>query len=241
MSWARDEVLFRAQFGLIGYKAIRNRVFREHPDRAPEAIQKKTVDLVRSLVDEGLAILGDRTERGFVAWPDSAHRIETSYSADNAADLPWLRLTEAGTKAAQSVPIDDGPSPEQSVKQWDWPLPDAARAVLVYGTIDWIELGQVHWRVSEVSPDAPAAVLQQRTLELVGDVVRGGLAELGAFDDAALGFMPWGLSLDEALDRIRSVYVDDYDDTSAWEWLCMLELTRRGEIFARSIEAEAPR
>jgi hypothetical protein len=39
MSWARDEVLFRAQF-----------------------------DLVRSLVEECLAVIGNRTQQGFVEW-----------------------------------------------------------------------------------------------------------------------------------------------------------------------------
>ena len=56
---------------------------------------------------------------------------------------------------------------------------DAAR-VLVYGTIDWVELGQIHWRVKEVSPGEPADVLQQRTLELIAELVRGGLTRVGA-------------------------------------------------------------
>jgi hypothetical protein len=51
--------------------------------------------------------------------------------------------------------------------------------VLVYGTIDWVELGRIHWRVKEVSP--------------------------------------------------------------AWEWFCLLELTRRGTVLARAIEGQAQR
>lgn len=84
-------------------------------------------------------------------------------------------------------------------------------------------------------------MLQQRTLELIADLVRGGLARLGAFNAEALGFVPWDCSMDHALNRIRSAYVDDHDDPSAWEWFCMLELTRRGELLARSIEARARR
>jgi hypothetical protein len=242
MSWARDEVLFRAQFGLFGMKAVQNRVFREQPDRSTESTQQATLDLVRSLVGEGLAILGDRTERGFVPWPDPAERLDDlqGHIAD-AADPPWLRLTDAGRQAAQAVPVDDGggETPDSAVKQWDWPLPHAARELLIYGTVDWIELGQIHWRVSEVSPGEPVTVLQQRTLELIADFVRGGLAQIGAFSAEALGFVPWECSLDDALNRVRSVYVDDHGDSSAWEWFCMLELTRRGELLARSIEAGA--
>jgi hypothetical protein len=84
-------------------------------------------------------------------------------------------------------------------------------------------------------------VLQQRTLELIADLVRGGLVQLGSFNSDARGFVPWDCSLDDALDRIRSVYVDGYDDPATWEWFCILELTRRGELFARSVEAEAQR
>ncbi len=111
------------------------------------------------------------------------------------------------------------------------------REVLLYGTIDWIELGQIHWRVKEVSPGEPVAVLQQRTLELIADLVRGGLAEVGAFGSGAFGFVPLEGTLDEKLSRIRSVYVDEYD-ADAWDWHCMLELTRKGELFARALEAQ---
>ena len=50
------------------------------------------------------------------------------------------------------------------------------------------------------------------------------------------GFVPWLGSPDETLSRIRSVYVDGYDNTDVWEWYCLLELTRKGELFARAME-----
>ena len=95
--------------------------------------------------------------------------------------------------------------------------------------------------MSEVSRGEPVPLLLQRTLELIADLVRGGLARLGAISSNRLGFVPWDCSLDDALNRIRSVYIVDYDDSSAWEWLCLLELTRRGELLARTIEAQAQR
>lgn len=252
VSWARDEVLFRAQFRLIGLWSVHNRVLREQLDRSPVAVQQETFELVRSLVDEGLFVIGDRTEQGFVAWTvpvgDRLERIREQFAAELIGekpgnfDQPWLRLTDAGRQAAETIPVDPvGEPPERIVPQWDWPLPDAAREVLVYGTIDWVELGQIHWRVSEVSPGEPVPVLQQRTLELIADLVRGGLARLGAISSDTRGFVEWACSLDDALNRIRSVYVVDYDDSSAWEWFCLLELTRRGELVARSIEAGSQR
>ncbi len=248
MSWARDEVLFRAQFRLIGWWAVHNRVFREQPDRSPEAVQQETIDLVRSLVDDGLAVIGDRTEQGFVAWTlpigDGLERIRADYARHvahqevSAFDPPWLKLTDAGRRAARAIPVGDGgAASDEAVPQWDWPLPAAAREVLLYGTIDWIELGQIHQRVTEVSPGESPAVLQQRTLELIGDLIRGGLVEVGSFGSGTRGFVAWQGSPDDELSRIRSVYVDGYDDIDLWEWYCALELTRKGELLARAIEA----
>lgn len=251
MTWARDEVLFRAQFGLVSLGSVHNLVFREQSDLSPEALQQAVFDLTRSLVNDGLVVIGDRTQRGFLPWRQPAgeglERIQADYAAYvadpnvTAFDPPWLQLTGTGRRLAQAIPVGDSGEPsDNSVPQWDWPLPDAARAVLLYGTTDWIELGQIHWRVVEVSPDLSPAVLQQRTLELIADLVRGGLAEIGAFGSGAFGFVPWDGSLEEKLSRIRSVYVDEYDN-DAWDWYCMLELTRRGELLARSIEAQAQR
>ena len=118
MSWARDEVPFRAQFHLIGLWAVHNLVFREQADRSPEAVQQGTFDLVRSLVDDGLAVIGDRTQQGFVAWTlpvgDGLERIradDAAHVADqevSAFDPPWLKLTDAGRRVAQAIPAGDG-------------------------------------------------------------------------------------------------------------------------------------
>jgi hypothetical protein len=239
MSWARDEVLFRAQSGLFGLRAVRNLLCREsrsaNEQGRPDVIQLALVDLVRSLVAEGLAVVGDRTQAGFVPWT-----IPVVDGLDGREG--WLRLTEAGRAAARDVPVGAvGDPPDGAVKQWDWPFAQAAARVLVYGTIDWIELGQIHWRVKEVCPDMPIDVVQQRTLELIAELVRGGLVEVGSIDTGAYGFVAWECSMEEALSRIRAVYVDRFDDESAWEWFCLLELTRRGTVLARTIEAQSQR
>ena len=111
MAWARDEVLFRAQFRLIGLWSVHNRVSREQPDRSPPAVQQETFELVRSLVDEGLVVIGDRTEQGSIAWTlpvgDGLERIHEQFLAELAGeepgnfDQPWLQLTDAGRQAAK--------------------------------------------------------------------------------------------------------------------------------------------
>ncbi|OBA98131.1 hypothetical protein A5662_16390 [Mycobacteriaceae bacterium 1482268.1] len=239
MSWARDEVLFRAQFGLLGLRAVQNllsREFRSADEAAdPEAIQRALVELVGSLIDDGLVVVGDRTQGGFVPW---------QFSVVDGLDgrEGWLQLTETGRAVAREIPVGAvGEGPNSTVKQWDWPFAQAAAKVLVYGTIDWVELGQIHWRVKEVSPDAPIDTVQQRTLDLISELVSGGLMVVGSIDTGAHGFVPWDCSVAEALSRIRSVYVDRYDDTAGWEWFCLLELTRQGTVLAGAIEAQTAR
>jgi hypothetical protein len=236
MSWARDEVLFRAQSGLLGLRAVQNLISREfrsaNAEASQEAVQLALVDVVRSLVDDGFAVVGDRTQAGFVPWT-----ISPVDGLDGREG--WLQLTEAGRAAARDVPVGaidevaDG-----AVRQWDWPFAQAAAQVLIYGTVDWVELGQIHWRVKEVSPDVPVEVLQQRTLELIAELVGGGLAVVGSIDTEAYGFVAWDCSVEEAVSRIRAVYVDGFDDERAWEWFCLLELTRRGTVLAEAIEAQ---
>ncbi|OBK73857.1 hypothetical protein [Mycobacterium sp. 1274761.0] len=237
MSWARDEVLFRAQSGLLGLRAVQNLVFRElrgATGRAQEeVVQQALVDLVRSLVDDRLAVVGDRTQAGFVPWT-----IPVVDGLDGREG--WLQLTEAGRAAARDVPVGDEEVPDTAATQWDWPFAQAAARVLVYGTIDWVELGQIHWRVKEVSPDVPIQVVQQRTLDLIAELIRGGLVVVGSIDAEACGFVAWDCPVEDALDRIRAVYVDRFDDESAWEWFCLLELTRRGTVLAKAIEAQTP-
>lgn len=236
MSWARDEVLFRAQSGLFGLRAVRNLVSREIRSSSEgahqEAIQLALVDLVRSLVDDGFAVVGDRTQAGFVPW---ATPVVDGLDGREG----WLKLTEAGRVAAREVPVDTDEVPDSAARQWDWPFAHAAAKVLVYGTIDWVELGQIHWRIKEVSPDVPIDVVQQRTLELIAELVRGGLVVVGSIDTEAYGFVAWECSVEEALSRIRAVYVGRFDDEAAWEWFCLLELTRRGTVLAKAIEAQA--
>lgn len=236
MSWARDEVLFRAQSGLLGLRAVQNLLAREsrgaQEAAGPEAAQQALVDLVAALVDDGLVTVGDRTQSGFVPWT-----IPVVDGLDGREG--WLQLTDAGRAAARDVPVGavDG-GPDTVGRQWDWPFAQAAAKVLLYGTIDWVELGQIHWRVKEVSPDAPVDTVQQRTLDLIAELVGGGLMVVGSIDSGAYGFVPWDCPVEEALARIRAAYVDRYDDAAGWEWFCLLELTRQGTVLANAIEAQ---
>jgi hypothetical protein len=214
-------------------KAVRNLAYREDPDASAEAIGEVTSELVRALLRDGLVVVGDRSESGFV------ERSDPDNDRLDGTQETWLRLTDAGRLAAREIPVTNKEkSPDTAVKQFDWPLLDAAREVLLYGTIDWVELGQIHWRVKEVSPDVSIEVVQRRTLQLIAEFVDEELAVIGQIEKYADGLVPWNCSLEEALGRIRAFYVDRYDEPAMWEWCCLLDLTRLGEVLAWEIEAQ---
>lgn len=79
---------------------------------------------MRSLVDEGFAVVGGRTQAGFMPWT-----IPVVDGLDGREG--WLQLTDAGRVAARDVPVGVvGDLPDGSVPQWDWPLAQAAARVL---------------------------------------------------------------------------------------------------------------
>src|SRR4051812_24551751 len=132
MSWARDEVLFRAQSGLLGLRAVQNLVYREsrsaNRQATPDAVALALVDLVRSLVDDGFAVVGDRTQAGFVPWT-----IPVVDRLDGREG--WLQLTEAGRAAARGVALGAGGDlPGNAGQQRGWAPPQAAGRGFVYGT-----------------------------------------------------------------------------------------------------------
>ena len=46
----------------------------------------------------------------------------------------------------------------------------------------------------------------------------------------------WGCSTDEAMQRVRDLYIDHYDDVDVWIWRVWLDLTETGEKLARQLE-----
>jgi hypothetical protein len=89
--------------------------------------------------------------------------------------------------------------------------------------------------------NATLADIQDMTLELIRSVVNEGLFELGELSGDNGVFIAWDSHLDEALERIRDVYVKNFDDANVWPWFCWLNLTPKGERVARDIEAKRTR
>jgi len=111
---AREEVLLRGLIDWVALERIHSRVARENEGAPLAVVQEKVLDLIRSLVSEGLFEVGDLAgEDGrFGAWrttlDESIDRIRDVY-VNNFADESawwfccWLDLTDEGQKIAEAI------------------------------------------------------------------------------------------------------------------------------------------
>lgn len=107
----------------------------------------------------------------------------------------------------------------------------------MHGLVDWVALDRIHWEVAQSSQGSPLSQIQEDTLDLVRGLVEDGLFELGEVTDTK-GFSPWTESLDEAMDKLRHTYVENFTAEEVWPWCCWLNLTPEGERRAQSIQQD---
>ncbi len=89
-----------------------------------------------------------------------------------------------------------------------------------------IDLNAVDWRVKHQHSSASALEVQN------------GPFRAGAPGGKAKRFVAWRHSLDHSLRKISRAYIKRYDDPEKWMYSAWLALTAKGELLARSIEAE---
>jgi hypothetical protein len=111
---ARDEVLLRGLVDWVALERVHSRVARECAGEPLGVTQEKVLDLIRSLVSEGLFQVGDLSSAygRFSAWDstldESIERIRDVYTS-KFDDEPawwfycWLDATEEGLKVAEAI------------------------------------------------------------------------------------------------------------------------------------------
>lgn len=111
---ARESVLLRGLVDWIALDRIHWDVAQENQGAPLLVVQDKTLELIRSLVDEGLAELGDLASEDskFAPWDssldESIERIRNVYVAHFHDEnvwpwYAWLNLTEEGERVAQEI------------------------------------------------------------------------------------------------------------------------------------------
>lgn len=110
---ARESVLLRGLVDWVALDRIHWDVSQENQWAPLSVVQIKTLELIRSLVNEGLAELGDlATKEEFTPWDspldESIERIRDVYVGHFHDEnvwpwYSWLNLTEKGEKVAQEI------------------------------------------------------------------------------------------------------------------------------------------
>ena len=232
---AREEVLLRGLIDWVALSSVHEAVEQENPGESLAVVQDRVLDLIHSLVTDGLFELGDLAtpNQRFGTWDasldESIQRIRDVYVTKFDDDPEWwfycwLGPTEKGLEAAEAI---------EAAEQ----VKSASEEVLLWGLVDWVELDRIHRFVAQESPGKLLSVVQTRTLDLIRSLVTDGLFELGDLATPNHRFAAWDAPLDESLHRIRDLYVNQYDDGGAWWFYCWLDATEKGLKAAEAIEA----
>jgi hypothetical protein len=119
-----------------------------------------------------------------------------------------------------------------------WEASSPREKVLISGLTDWVDLGQIHSYVERSNPGASLAGIQAETLDLIRALAGEGLVRIGDLTGPGGRFVAWSTSLEDSLQRIRSEYVEKFDDQESWPWYSWLDLTDEGDRVAHAIEAK---
>ncbi len=116
---ARDEVLARGLVDWVPLQRVHYHTVREHPDEPLTMTQERVMNLIRHLVEDGLAELGDLNgpDDRFAKWPtpldQSLDRIRRVYVDEFGEETiwpwyVWLNLTPKGDVVAQEIEFNLG-------------------------------------------------------------------------------------------------------------------------------------
>ncbi len=96
-----------------------------------------------------------------------------------------------------------------------------------------LSLGHIDSVVAYDHPDEKLAARQSRVMTTIGSLLTEGLLVVGDIVGGGDDYVnPWKLSTEDALARVRDLYVTDYDNEPGWGWTIWFALTPAGERLA---------
>jgi hypothetical protein len=107
--------------------------------------------------------------------------------------------------------------------------------LLTSGLADWVHLGEIHYQVQQDNPGFTVEQVQRETLDTIRSLVSDGLVEVGDLSGPNGQFASWNTSLDDSIERIAAVYINEFDNETAWLWVFWLDLTDDGRRVAQAI------
>jgi len=116
---------------------------------------------------------------------------------------------------------------------------DVCRELLLDGTADCVDLSMVDSYVTRQNPSASLPEIQNETLAVIRSLVSDGLFVLGAMSGEGGRWEPWDQPLEKSMRKIAEVYLNRYDDPSAWIWYAWMKLTDEGQKAAHALQGGA--
>ena len=105
--------------------------------------------------------------------------------------------------------------------------------LLIRGLDDWIQASEVASVSFEIGGAQSHGMRRELSLRLIRKLLEDGSAEAGMVYEKE-GFVPWGIPVDDALQRIESDWTTRPTGPGLGE-VCWLSLTERGNAQAQSL------
>ncbi|BBY25462.1 hypothetical protein MSTO_56670 [Mycobacterium stomatepiae] len=108
--------------------------------------------------------------------------------------------------------------------------------LLLDGTAMCIPMAQVTAIISRENLADNVAAHQDLVLRTIRSLLDDGLMKIGdIFGASDERVVPWDLSIDAAMDRVRDLFVDHYDEPDLYDFRIWLQLNPAGEQAARAL------
>ena len=108
-------------------------------------------------------------------------------------------------------------------------------ALLISGLDDWIQAAEIAWVAQSVGHADTSSDVLSLSLRAIRALLEDGLVEVGMVTRED-GFVPWEISLEEAMDRIEAEWRTKPKGPDLGE-VCWLSLTEKGRARAETVWA----
>jgi hypothetical protein len=131
-------------------------------------------------------------------------------------------------------PPDDSQPDSRRAMHGDRSLRDELLRDLSGG--ECLPLGHIDSVVAYDHPTEPLAARQSRVITTIESLLTDGLLVIGDIVGGSDDYVsPWKLSTEDALARLRELYVTHHDNEVGWNWTTWFALTPEGERVAEKL------
>ena len=112
--------------------------------------------------------------------------------------------------------------------------------MLTSALYDWVGLIEVNQDITRDNLQNSPQEQRELALRTIRSLLDDGLMGIGDLPGPGDQFPDWGLSVDEAMERVHDRFVRHHDDPVAWEFTVWLGLTDKGRQMTEAIREGRP-